>query len=127
MQHGTARAHGDYGQSVWHILGCQRRAFQRVQRDINARTFACSNLFTDVQHRGFVAFAFADHHDTRDIQHVQLGAHGVDCGLVCGLFIPTTDQFCRRDRSGLGYAGKAQRQHTIIEISGGWHGYVPVL
>ena len=48
MQHGSARPHGNDCQRVRHILGGQRCAFQRVQRNINIRAVAGSDLFAEL-------------------------------------------------------------------------------
>ncbi len=118
VQHRPARPHGNHGQRVGHVLGGQRGAFQRVQRDINAGTIAGADFFADEQHRCLVPFAFADHHHACNIQHVQLFAHGIHRRLIRRFFIATPDQRGRRQRSGFGYAGKAQRQHAVLEFGG---------
>ena len=92
VQHRPARPHGNHGQRVGHVLGGQRGAFQRVQRDVHAGAVAGANLFPDEQHRCFVALAFANHHHARDVQQVQLFAHGVHRRLVGGFFVAVADQ-----------------------------------
>ena len=85
VQHRAARPHGDHGQRVRHVLGGQRGAFQRVERDVHRGAGAVAHLFADEQHRGLVALALADHHDTGNVELVELVAHGVHRGLVGGL------------------------------------------
>ena len=101
MQHGTARPHGNHRQRIGHVFGGQRRALKRVKRDIDARAGAGANLFTDIKHRCFVAFAFADHHNAGNIKFVQLGPHCIHGGLICGLFIAASDQRGAGDGSRL--------------------------
>ena len=67
MQHRPTWAHRDDGQRVWHILGGQCRAFKRVKRDVHTWSVSCANLFPDIQHGRFVAFAFADNDNTCDV------------------------------------------------------------
>ena len=121
MQQRAAWGHGNHGQRVRHVFGGQRGAFQGVQRDIHRRAFAGANLFADVEHRGLVTLAFADHHDTRDVEKVQLVAHGVDGGLIGGLFIAASNQFSRSQGRRLGHAGKAQRKKTVLKLRGVGH------
>jgi len=44
----------------------------RVQRNIHAGAFAGANFLADKEHRRFVALAFTDDNNARDIQRVQL-------------------------------------------------------
>ena len=96
MQHRPARPHRDHGQSVRHVLGGQRRAFQRIKRDVDFGAGAGAHFFADIQHRGFVAFAFADDDNAVDVELVELGPHGVDRSLVGGLLVAAPDQAGRR-------------------------------
>ena len=122
MQQGAARGHGDHSQRVGHIFGRQCGAFQRIKCDIHRRAVARSHFFADVKHRCFIAFAFANHHDARDIQQVQLIAHGVNGGLIGGFFIAAPDQFGRGQSGGLGHAGQAQGQQAVLKFGNGGHG-----
>jgi hypothetical protein len=70
MQHRAARPHGDDGQRVGHVLGGQRRAFQRVERDIDLGAVAIADLLADIEHRRFVALAFADDDDALDVERL---------------------------------------------------------
>ena len=113
VQKGAARGHGDDGQRVRHVLGGQRRAFQRVKRDVHLRPVAAADLFADVKHRRLVAFALADDDDALDVEKVELVAHRVDGGLVGGLFVAAPDQAGRGMGGRLADTGKAQRQHAV--------------
>ena len=127
VQHRSAWPHGNHCQCVGHVFGGQRGAFQWIKRDIDARTIAGSHFFADVQHRRFVALAFANHHHTFDVEQVQLFAHGVHCRLVGGFFVATPDQRGRGQGGLFGDSGQAQRQHAVVEggIRGG-HTQYPV-
>ena len=108
VQHGAARAHGDHGQRVGHVFGGQGRAFQRIKRDIDAGAGAIAHLFADEKHRGLVAFTFTDDYNACDVEHVELGAHGVDGGLIGGLFIAASNERGTGDGGGLGHTGEAE-------------------
>jgi hypothetical protein len=70
VQHRAARAHGDDGQRVGHVLGGQRGAFQRVERDVDLGAVAVADLLADVEHRRLVALAFADDDDALDVERL---------------------------------------------------------
>ncbi len=52
---------GNNGQRVRQILCANRRAFQRIERDINVRPLLGADFFTNIKHWRFIAFAFTDH------------------------------------------------------------------
>ena len=125
VQQRAARGHGDHGQGIGHVLRGQRRAFQRVEGDIDLGARTIADFLADEQHRGLVALALADDDDALDIQKVQLVAHGVHGGLIGGLFVAAPDQRGRGMGCGLGHAGEAQREHTVVEILGRGHLFSP--
>ena len=53
------------GERVGPAGGADRRAFERIEGDIDLRT-AGADLFADIKHRRFVALAFADHNRAVD-------------------------------------------------------------
>jgi hypothetical protein len=116
VQERAARRHRDHRQRVRHVLGGQRRALERVERDIHRRAVSGAHFLADEEHRRLVAFPFADHHDALDIQHVQLVAHRVDGGLVGGLLVAAADVIGRGQCRGLGHAGESQREHAVVEF-----------
>ena len=87
VQHRAARPHGDHRQRVRHVLGGQRGALERVERDVDAGAVAGADLLADVEHRRLVALALADDHDALDVEQVELAAHGVHRRLVGGLLV----------------------------------------
>ncbi|OIQ70650.1 hypothetical protein GALL_477350 [mine drainage metagenome] len=121
MQQRAAWRHRDHGQRIRHILGSQRGAFERVERDIHRRALAGADLLTDEQHRRLVALSLADHHDAVDIQQVQLLAHRVDSGLIGGLLIAAPDHARRGQRRRLRHTRETQRQHAIVKLDGIGH------
>ena len=92
VQHGSAWAHGNHGQCVWHVFRRERCALKRIKRDINARSRPCADFFANKEHGRFVTLAFADDNDTCDVQFIQLLAHRVHGRLIGCFFITATNQ-----------------------------------
>jgi len=86
-------------------LSGNRRTFKRVERNINGSS-ACADFFTDVEHRRFVALAFADHDLARNQYRVKCLAHCVHGRLVGDFFIALTHLPGCSKRSGFGNANK---------------------
>ncbi len=91
MQHAAAWGKGDDRQRIGHGLGGQGRAFKRVERDVDRRAFAGPDLFANIKHRRLVALTFADDDTPVHVDGVECLTHGVDGGLVGGLFVTATD------------------------------------
>ena len=72
-----------------------------------------ADLLADEQHRRFVALALADHHRAVDRQLVELAPHGIDRGLVGGLFVAAAAQPRRRDRRALGHPRDLEREDAL--------------
>src|SRR6185312_11082500 len=104
---------GQYGQSVRHSLGAQCRPLERIDGDIDIGPVADADIFADVEHRALVHLAFADNHAAIDVDLAQLLAHGVDGGLVSGLFVAATPQAGGGDGGGLRHACNLQHQDAI--------------
>ena len=68
----------DDGESVGQVLGADRRAFERIERDIDRRTFARADFLADVEHRRLVPLTLADHHCALDGEAVEFLPHGID-------------------------------------------------
>ena len=101
------------GDGARHVLGAQRRAFQRIDRDVDLEAALGADLFADEQHRRLVQLALADHDSTVDRQIVELAAHGVDGGLIGGLFFAAATQPRRIDRRALGDAHDFNRENAL--------------
>ena len=96
-----------------HVLGAERRAFERIDRDVDLGAVLVADLLADEQHRRLVALALADHHRAVDRQLVELAPHGVDRGLVGGLLVAAAAQPRRRHRRALGHAHDLERQDAL--------------
>ena len=105
--------HRDHGERIGQPFCSDRRSLERIERDIDLRAIARAHLLADIQHRRFVAFAFADHHRTRDIQAVQRIPHGVDGDLIGHPFVPAAHLTRCRKRRSFGDAHHFQRQIAI--------------
>ena len=83
-----------YGERIRAGLGGDGGAFERVERDVDARTAAlrAANFFPDEQHWRFVALAFADDDGAIEIELVERVAHRFDSGGIGGLFITAANQ-----------------------------------
>ena len=113
VQERAALRRREHGHRIRHRLGGQRRAFQRIERDIDFRTFARADLLADVEHGRFVAFALADHHNAVDVEDVQFLTHGIDRGLVGLLLVAAAHPERRHDSRAFRYARHLQRQHSV--------------
>jgi hypothetical protein len=105
--------HRQDGQRVGAPLGGDRRALQRVERDVDLRSLAGPDLLADEQHRRLVALAFADHHRAVDRQAVQRLAHRVDRRLVGRLLVAPPHQPRGRQGRRLGDANRFEREIAI--------------
>ena len=72
-----------------------------------------ADLLADEQHRRLVEFALADHNGAVDRQLVELAPHGVDGGLIGGLFFAAPAQPRRIDRRALGHTHDLHRQNAL--------------
>ena len=104
---------GDHRQRVGQVLGGDRRAFERVERDVDLGPGLGPDLLADIEHRRLVALALADHHLAVDRQHVQFAPHRVDGSLVGRPLVAAAAEPRRRDRGALGHAGELERQDTV--------------
>ena len=109
----AAFRHRHGGDRARHVLGAQRRAFERIDRDVDLRPGFRADLLADEQHRRFVALALADHDRAVDRQLVELAPHGVDGGLVGGLLVAVAAQPRRRHRRAFGHAHDLERQDAF--------------
>src|SRR3546814_9163851 len=62
------------------------------------RSDRIADLFPDIQHRCFVALAFANDHRTVDLKIVESRAHGLHRRSIGGFFITTADELRSSNR-----------------------------
>src|SRR5215813_1008444 len=104
------------------IIGSQRakvRPFERIDRYINFRTYfsyvfgntkAAADLFSDIEHRRLVSFAFTDHNPAAHGHAVHDFAHGFNGNVIGELAIPLTHCARRRNCSSFADPHEIQTQ-----------------
>ena len=95
------------------FLAHKRRAFERIDGDVDLGAGLGADLLADEQHRRLVHLALPDHDGAVDRQLVELAPHGVDRGLIGGLFVAAPAQPRRRDRRALGHAHDLDRENAL--------------
>ena len=114
MQQAAPLRHRHAGDRVGHRLGAQRRAFQRIERDVDRPLVSAADLLADIEHRRLVALALADDDETVDIgDRIERLAHGIDRRLVGRLLIAPAPPARRGDRRGFGDAGDLDGEHAV--------------
>ena len=114
----AAFRHRHGGDRARHVLGAQRGAFERIDRDVDLGPVAGADLLADEQHRRLVALALPDHHGADDRQLVHLAPHRVDRGLVGRLLVAAAAQLRRSDRRALGHPRDLQREDAVQHGAG---------
>ena len=99
-------------------FGGDRRAFQRIERDVDFRTFIRrpADLFPDIEHRRFVAFALTDHHGPVHVKRIERTAHGFHRCCVSRFLIAAPDQLRRCHGRCFGHANHFKNQHAVNRI-----------
>ncbi|MGY2935723.1 hypothetical protein ACVWZ6_005325 [Bradyrhizobium sp. GM6.1] len=113
MQQSTAVGHRHGGDRARHVLGAQRGAFERVDRDVDLRAGVHADLLADEEHRRLVAFALADDDGALDRELVELAPHRVHRGLVGRLLVAVPAQTRRRHRRPLRHTHDLQRENAL--------------
>ena len=119
VEHRAAAGERDHGERARHPVGGERRALQRIDRDVDLGRRAVADALAVVEHRRLVLLALADHDDAVHLDGVQRVAHAVDRGLVGGLLVAFADQRRRGERRGLGDARKLEGEIAIGLLGGG--------
>jgi hypothetical protein len=127
VQQAAALGDGEHGQRVWHCLGADGGAFQRIDGDVDFRAVARADLLADVEHRRFVHLAFADDDGATDVAQGQFAAHGVDSGLVGGLLVAAATEARGGDGGCLGDARHFQNQYAFQSAVMRFQCHVPSL
>ena len=104
MQETAARREGDHCERIGHGFRGERRALERIECDVDLYALPRADFFADIEHRRFIALAFADDDAALHGHGVERGAHGVDCGLVGGLLVTATYELGGGLRGGDGHA-----------------------
>ena len=72
-------------------FGNQIRSFYRIDSNINFFS-ACTYMFPDIKHRGFINFAFPDNNSTGNRCLCELFMHSVDSSLVSPFLVAGSHQ-----------------------------------
>src|SRR6202012_5772431 len=111
--HRAAVGDREHGDGVGHAFAHHRGAVHGVDGEVALRPGALADLFAVDQHRPFVFFAFADHHDTTHRDRVHQFADGFDGGAVAALFIAAANPTAGGHRTGFGDAYQFQGQVAV--------------
>ena len=111
-----AAAFGDrhHGDRVRKAVGDEIRAFDRIDGDVDLLA-AAAELLADVQHRRFVAFAFADDDSAGDLHVAERLAHLFDRRAVGGVALAATHPARRGQRRAFGDLDEIERMDRMVE------------
>jgi hypothetical protein len=107
VQQISSVSHCNHRQRIGRAGSANRRAFERVERDIHFRPTG-TDLFADIKHGRFIPLAFANNDRAVDGERVKRPAHGVDSGLVGRLLIAATGQSRATQRRSFGHSNSFQ-------------------
>ena len=113
VEHRPARRNGDHGQRARHSLRCQRRSFERIDRNVDLRVGAVADVLSVEEHRRLILLTLADYNDTVHRNRVEHKAHRVNGGLIGSQLVAHAHQSRRRERSGFGYAHQFKGEISI--------------
>ena len=117
VEHRAALGDGDDRDRVRHALGHQRRAVDRVDRDVAQRAGAVADLLAVVEHRRFVLLALADDDDAAHRHGADQRAHRVDRRAVPAVLVAATDPAAGRHRGRLGDADELEGQVAVRRLA----------
>ena len=113
VEHRAALGERDHRERAGHAAGAERRALERVDRDVDHRRAAVADLLAVVEHRRLVLLALADHDDAVHRDRVEHEAHRVDGGAVGGDLVAAADPAGGGERRGLGDPDQLQREVAV--------------
>ncbi len=113
VEHRAARGQRDDGERRGHAVRGERRALQRIDRDVDLGRGAVADALAVVEHRRLILLALADHHEAVHLHGLQRVAHAVDGGLVGGQLVAASHERRAGERGGLGDAHELQREVAI--------------
>ena len=101
IQHAAPIGHCDHRNRVL-APGCgERRAVNRIDRNVATRTTASAHVLPVVQHGCLIFLTLADHHHPVEIDGTQELAHRIDGRLIGRILISAADERHRTDRCRL--------------------------
>ena len=107
VQQAAFGRNGNYRNRTGHPLGHKIRAFQRINRDIHFHT-AGADLFTDVEHRRLVHFAFANDDRAANFHRIKRRPHRINRQLVSAILVASPHQAAAGDRRRFRHTDKFQ-------------------
>ena len=118
VQQAAARGDGQDGEGIGHRLGGQRRAFERIERNVDLRPVIGADFLADIEHRRFVALAFADDDAALEVDGIEGRAHRINCSSIRLFFVAAADFLGRRNGCELGHTdhrvSKSRRQNVVF-------------
>jgi hypothetical protein len=82
---------GEHADGVGQSVSTKIGSLQGVYRDGDDGTVSTSDLFPDIEHRGFVAFAFSNDDAPPDVHFAEGTSHSITRSLVGGVSISFSD------------------------------------
>ena len=129
VEHRALLGDRDDRERVRHAAGDERRALERIDRDVDARAGAVADVLAVVEHGRLVLLALADHDDAVHRDGVEHGAHGVDGRLVGGDLVAGARPARGGERGGLGHTyeleGEVAIGHRCVHGAGAYTAGLP--
>jgi hypothetical protein len=75
-----------------------------------------ADLLADIEHRGLVTLAFADHHRAIHVKFVEGRAHGLYSSSIGCLFVAAADQARGTDRRSFGDTHHFEHEDTVQNL-----------
>src|SRR5215471_15671592 len=114
----TSGADGQHGDRVWHPVGGQPGAVDRVHGDVTGGPAAVADLFAVEEHGGVILLALADHHHAVHRDRVDEHAHRVHRGTVGAVLVPTAHPPGGGHGAGLGDPDEFHGEVAVGRVSG---------
>ena len=119
VEHGAAVGDRDDRQRVLAPGGRERRAVDRVDRDVARGAAPVADALAVEEHRRLVLLALADHHDAVEVHGAEEGAHRVDRGPVGGELVAAADPRVGADGGRLGGPHQLERDVAVgVQVEG---------
>ena len=111
--HRAALGNGDHRDGIRQALGEQRRAIDRIDRQVDFWRLSVTDALADIEHRRLVLLTLADDHDAIHRNRPETVAHGVDRGLVERVLVAATHPARRGQRGCLSHPAQLEGDVAI--------------
>ena len=105
MEQTAFGSNGNHGNGTVLAFGHQVGPFHRVYGNVHFRT-AGPYFFTDIQHRGFIHFPFANDHRAVDVDGIKHFPHGIHSQLIDAILVAPANATGTGNRCGFRYTDK---------------------